>query len=177
MKQYLLAVHSVEGEDPSPEETEQAYKDVDAFNQQLRARGAWVFGRVAPGRHRHRGAGRRRGGPDDRRPFAETSLAFVVPHGDETRPATDPLIQPLIGFFSELPVDRPLIWDPVFYEGTCWPQTSGAGSTPSNTMGTPARGRREHDHRGLLRGSPSATPSRDTTGPARASTLPSRVWG
>ncbi len=44
-------------------------------------------------------------------------LGFVVPHGDETRPATDPLIQPLVGFFSELPVDRPLIWDAVFYEG------------------------------------------------------------
>jgi hypothetical protein len=46
MKQYLLAVHSVEGEDPylSPEDMQQAYKDVDAFNAEVRASGAWVFG-------------------------------------------------------------------------------------------------------------------------------------
>src|SRR6201987_4952193 len=44
MKQYLLAVHSVEGE-PAPAEAEmqQAYKAVDAFNQELMASGAWVF--------------------------------------------------------------------------------------------------------------------------------------
>ena len=44
MKQYLLSVHSVEGEPtPSPEVMEQAYRDVEAFNAQLRAAGAWVF--------------------------------------------------------------------------------------------------------------------------------------
>ena len=44
MKQYLLAVHMVEGEPtPSPEEMQQAYKDVDAFNAELQASGAWVF--------------------------------------------------------------------------------------------------------------------------------------
>lgn len=43
MKQYLLAVHMVEGEVPSPEEMAQAYKDVDAFNAELQAKGAWVF--------------------------------------------------------------------------------------------------------------------------------------
>ncbi len=43
MTQYLLAVHIVEGEMPPPEEIEQAYKDVDAFNAQLQADGAWVF--------------------------------------------------------------------------------------------------------------------------------------
>ena len=43
MKQYLLAVHVVEGEVPAPEEMEQAYKDVEAFNEELRAAGAWVF--------------------------------------------------------------------------------------------------------------------------------------
>ncbi len=43
MKEYLLAVHIVEGETPSPEEMEQAYKDVDAFNAELKAKGAWVF--------------------------------------------------------------------------------------------------------------------------------------
>jgi hypothetical protein len=44
VKQYLLAVHMVEGEPtPSPEEMQQAYKDVDAFNAELQASGAWVF--------------------------------------------------------------------------------------------------------------------------------------
>jgi hypothetical protein len=45
MKQYMLAVHSVEGEPaPSAEEMRQAYGDVDAFNATLREAGAWVFG-------------------------------------------------------------------------------------------------------------------------------------
>lgn len=44
MKQYLLSVHMVEGaEPPSPEAIEQAYRDVDAFNQKLQDQGAWVF--------------------------------------------------------------------------------------------------------------------------------------
>jgi hypothetical protein len=43
MKQYLLAVHSVEGETPSAEEMERAYKDVNVFNTELQAKGAWVF--------------------------------------------------------------------------------------------------------------------------------------
>ena len=43
MTQYLLAVHIVEGETPPPEVMEQAYKDVDAFNAELQAKGAWVF--------------------------------------------------------------------------------------------------------------------------------------
>jgi hypothetical protein len=43
MKQYLLAVHSVEGESPSPEDMQQAYQDVNAFNADLQAKGAWVF--------------------------------------------------------------------------------------------------------------------------------------
>jgi hypothetical protein len=45
MTQYLLSVHSVEGEPvPSAEEMEKMYKDVDAFNTQVQASGAWVFG-------------------------------------------------------------------------------------------------------------------------------------
>jgi hypothetical protein len=45
MKQYLLAVHSVEGEaTPSGEEMQQAYKDVDVFNADVQEKGAWVFG-------------------------------------------------------------------------------------------------------------------------------------
>ena len=43
MKQYLLAVHNVDGETPSAEEMQEAYHDVDAFNADLRAKGAWVF--------------------------------------------------------------------------------------------------------------------------------------
>jgi hypothetical protein len=45
MKQYLLAVHYVEGqEEPAPEVVEKMYKDVDAFNSEVKASGAWVFG-------------------------------------------------------------------------------------------------------------------------------------
>jgi hypothetical protein len=45
MKQYLLSVHMVEGEPmPSPEEMQQMFKDVDAFNADIQAAGRWVFG-------------------------------------------------------------------------------------------------------------------------------------
>jgi len=44
MKQYLLAVHMVEGQEPpSPEAIEQMYKDVDVVNEEIKAAGAWVF--------------------------------------------------------------------------------------------------------------------------------------
>jgi hypothetical protein len=45
MTQYLLAVYMVEGEDnyTSDEETQAAYKAVDAFNEELQSKGAWVF--------------------------------------------------------------------------------------------------------------------------------------
>jgi hypothetical protein len=44
MKQYLLAVHMVEGEPvPSEEEIQKMYKAVDIFNAEVRAEGAWVF--------------------------------------------------------------------------------------------------------------------------------------
>ena len=44
MKQYLLSVHMVEGEPmPSPEEMQQAFSDVDAFNAEVQAAGRWVF--------------------------------------------------------------------------------------------------------------------------------------
>ena len=44
MKQYLLSVHLVEGQEPPPPEViEQSYRDVDAFNSELQASGAWVF--------------------------------------------------------------------------------------------------------------------------------------
>jgi hypothetical protein len=44
MKQYLLAVHMVEGQPvPSEEEMQQAYQAVDAFNAELKSAGAWVF--------------------------------------------------------------------------------------------------------------------------------------
>jgi hypothetical protein len=45
MKQYMLAVHVVKGEEqPSENEIQQAYKDVDAVNAQMQSDAAWVFG-------------------------------------------------------------------------------------------------------------------------------------
>jgi hypothetical protein len=45
MTQYMLSVHTVEGE-PVPDEAEiqQMYADVDAFNHKLMDAGVWVFG-------------------------------------------------------------------------------------------------------------------------------------
>jgi hypothetical protein len=44
MKQYLLSVHDVAGRPaPAPEEMEQAYKDVSMLNEEMQAKGAWVF--------------------------------------------------------------------------------------------------------------------------------------
>ena len=44
MTQYLLAVHSVEGEPmPSEEEMQRAFKDVDALNAEIQSAGIWVF--------------------------------------------------------------------------------------------------------------------------------------
>ena len=44
MKQYLLSVHSVEGTPlPPPEAMQKAFRDVEAFNDELRSAGAWVF--------------------------------------------------------------------------------------------------------------------------------------
>jgi hypothetical protein len=45
MKQYMLSVHSVEGEpQPAEEQMQRMYADVGAFNARLQADGAWVFG-------------------------------------------------------------------------------------------------------------------------------------
>ena len=45
MKQYLLAVHSVDGASARPDEdTQLAYEQTDRINDELRAAGAWVFG-------------------------------------------------------------------------------------------------------------------------------------
>lgn len=44
MAEYLLSVHNVEGQAaPTVQEMEKAYQDVDAFNNELQAEGAWVF--------------------------------------------------------------------------------------------------------------------------------------
>jgi hypothetical protein len=44
MTQYLLSVHLVDGtEPPSPELMQKMYSQVDAFNAELQASGAWVF--------------------------------------------------------------------------------------------------------------------------------------
>jgi hypothetical protein len=46
MKQYLLAVHSVEGQDnyPSDEEMQKAFEATSKLNDEMQAKGAWVFG-------------------------------------------------------------------------------------------------------------------------------------
>jgi len=44
MQQYMLTVHSVEGNPaPSAEARQKVYRDVDAFNSELRSTGVWVF--------------------------------------------------------------------------------------------------------------------------------------
>jgi hypothetical protein len=44
MTQYLLSVYMTEGDpEPAPDEIAQAYADVDVFNKELMASGAWVF--------------------------------------------------------------------------------------------------------------------------------------
>ncbi|MEY9964848.1 hypothetical protein ABIA33_002890 [Streptacidiphilus sp. MAP12-16] len=44
MKQYLLSVHMVEGQEPPAAETmKQMYTDVEALNSRIQAEGAWVF--------------------------------------------------------------------------------------------------------------------------------------
>jgi hypothetical protein len=45
MKQYLLAVHSVEGEPmPSTEDIQTVFAQVDRVNNEMRTAGVWVFG-------------------------------------------------------------------------------------------------------------------------------------
>ena len=45
MTQYLMSVYMIEGEaDPPAEVIEQMYKDVDVFNNEVKAAGKWVFG-------------------------------------------------------------------------------------------------------------------------------------
>jgi hypothetical protein len=45
MPEYMLSVNHVEGEPmPAEEEMQQVFADVDAFNEKVRAAGAWVFG-------------------------------------------------------------------------------------------------------------------------------------
>ena len=43
MTQYMLSVHMIEGEMPSEDEMQQVFKDVDVFNDEVKAMGAWVF--------------------------------------------------------------------------------------------------------------------------------------
>ena len=44
MTQYLLSVHMVDGEpEPPADVIEQMYKEVDIFNDEVKAEGCWVF--------------------------------------------------------------------------------------------------------------------------------------
>jgi hypothetical protein len=43
MKQYLLSVITPEGDPPPPEVLDPIMRNVDAYNQELKSAGAWVF--------------------------------------------------------------------------------------------------------------------------------------
>ncbi len=43
MTQYMLSVFMVDGEEIPAEDYEVIFKDVDVFNEELKAKGAWVF--------------------------------------------------------------------------------------------------------------------------------------
>jgi hypothetical protein len=44
MKQYLLSVYMIEGEEMPPDDViQKMYADVEALNQKMQAEGAWVF--------------------------------------------------------------------------------------------------------------------------------------
>jgi hypothetical protein len=43
MKHYLFSIQQPDGGPPPPEVLEPIMRDVDAFNQELKAAGAWVF--------------------------------------------------------------------------------------------------------------------------------------
>jgi hypothetical protein len=46
MTQYMLSVHTVEGEARAPmadEEMQQSWKEIQALNEELKSAGAWVF--------------------------------------------------------------------------------------------------------------------------------------
>ena len=47
MAQYMLALHTVEGEtgpEMTDEEMQQSWKEIQALNEEIKAAGAWVFG-------------------------------------------------------------------------------------------------------------------------------------
>ena len=71
MTQYMLSVHSVEGEARDPmtdEQMQQFMEQVGVLEEEMKSAGAWVFGGApARTRHRHRRARVRRRGADHRR--------------------------------------------------------------------------------------------------------------
>ena len=44
MKQYMLSVHGTNGDPPPPDVMEKMFADVDKVNQEMMAKGVWVFG-------------------------------------------------------------------------------------------------------------------------------------
>jgi hypothetical protein len=45
MKQYLLSIYQPDGDPPPPEFLEPIMRNVEALNAEMKAAGAWVFGR------------------------------------------------------------------------------------------------------------------------------------
>jgi hypothetical protein len=43
MTYYMLSVYMADGDMPSEDEMAQVFKDVDVFNEEVKAAGAWVF--------------------------------------------------------------------------------------------------------------------------------------
>ncbi|SDM38827.1 YciI family protein [Allokutzneria albata] len=43
MKQYMLSIYQPDGPAPAPEVLEPIMRELDALNEEMRAKGAWVF--------------------------------------------------------------------------------------------------------------------------------------
>ena len=85
MKQYLLSVHGTEGDPmPPPDVMQQMFKDVDTVNQEMKAKGVWVFGGGLPTRPTRPWSGSRSGAAAaDRRPVRRDQGAARRLLGDQ----------------------------------------------------------------------------------------------
>src|SRR5258708_27361863 len=90
MQQYMLTVHSVEGNpEPSAEARQKVYRDVEVFNAELRSTDAWVF---AGGLHP-----------------ADTATVVRIHEGGEVLVTDGPFVEGKehIGGFWVIPAPRP----------------------------------------------------------------------